>query len=64
MSLSSYLVIEQLRELAQLLAPYQANLTVAEFVGHLHETLRERLWLYSWLPIERPPNAAPTETSQ
>lgn len=48
-SLSSYLVIRQLHELAQLLEPYQANRAVAAFLTVLNDTLRQRLWLYSWL---------------
>ncbi|HUY47423.1 MAG TPA: hypothetical protein VMV92_17115 [Streptosporangiaceae bacterium] len=48
-SLSSYLVLGQLHELAQLLEPYQANRAVAAFLSVLNDTLRQRLWLYSWL---------------
>jgi tetratricopeptide (TPR) repeat protein len=53
-SLSSYLVIQQLRGLAQLLEPYQANQAVAIVCTSLHAALRERLWLYPWLaPVDQ-----------
>jgi tetratricopeptide (TPR) repeat protein len=48
-SLSSYLVIQQLRGLAQILEPYQANQAVAALCASLHGALRQRLWLYPWL---------------
>jgi len=48
-SLSSYLVIRQLKELSQLLAPYQANRLVEAFLTVLNDTLHQRLWLYTWL---------------
>jgi tetratricopeptide (TPR) repeat protein len=48
-SLSSYLVIRQLNELSQMLAPYRANRTVEAFLTVLSDTLRQRLWLYTWL---------------
>ena len=48
-SLSSYLVIRQLNELSQLLAPYQDNRLVKAFLKVLSDTLRQRLWLYTWL---------------
>jgi tetratricopeptide (TPR) repeat protein len=48
-SLSSYLVIRQLHELAQMLEPYQANRAVGAFLAVLNDALRQRLWLYSWL---------------
>jgi tetratricopeptide (TPR) repeat protein len=48
-SLSSYLVIQQLRGLAQLLEPYQANQAVAIVCTSLRAALRQRLWLYPWL---------------
>ena len=48
-SLSSYLVIRQLNELSELLAPYRANRAVEAFLTVLNDTLRQRLWLYTWL---------------
>jgi hypothetical protein len=48
-SLSSYLVIQQLRGMARLLDPYQANQAVAALCTSLHAALRQRLWLYPWL---------------
>ncbi len=48
-SLGSFLVIEQLLELQQLLQPHRANTVVGEFSTCLEEALRERLWLYQWL---------------
>lgn len=48
--LGSYLVIQQLLDLRQLLEPHRAtNKTVAAFLPCLEEALRERLWLYQWL---------------
>lgn len=51
-SLSSYLVIRQLNELSQLLASYGANRAVAAFLAALNDTLRQRLWLYTWLTAD------------
>jgi len=48
-SLGSYLVIQQLLDLKQLLEPHRANQVVAEFLGCLGEAWRERMWLYRWL---------------
>jgi tetratricopeptide (TPR) repeat protein len=48
-SLSSYLVIRQLNELSQLLDPYRTNRAVEAFLTVLNDTLRQRLWLYTWL---------------
>ena len=48
-SLGSFLVIEQLLELQQLLQPHRANTVVGGFLTSLEEALRERLWLYQWL---------------
>jgi tetratricopeptide (TPR) repeat protein len=47
--LGSYLVIQQLLDLKQLLQPHRTNRVVADFLGCLDEALRERLWLYQWL---------------
>jgi tetratricopeptide (TPR) repeat protein/transcriptional regulator with XRE-family HTH domain len=53
-SLSSYLVIQQLRELGRLLEPHQANQAVAALCSRLHNALRQRLWLYPWLaPVDQ-----------
>ncbi|SBW23038.1 hypothetical protein FDG2_3471 [Candidatus Protofrankia californiensis] len=52
--LGSYLVIQQLLDLKQLLEPHRAtNKTVAAFLPCLEEALRERLWLYQWLTKDR-----------
>lgn len=51
-SLSSYLVIQQLRDLGRLLEPYQANHTVAGFLTLLRGALRQRSWFYSWLSTD------------
>ncbi len=48
-SLGSYVVIQQLRGLEELLAPHQTNKAVAEFLACLDQVLRERLCLYQWL---------------
>jgi hypothetical protein len=48
-SLSSFLVLQQLRELHGLLTPYRSNRVVAEFLECLTGGLRERLQLYRWL---------------
>jgi ATP/maltotriose-dependent transcriptional regulator MalT len=47
--LGSYLVIEQLLDLKQLLEPHRGNRVVGDFLACLEEALRERLWLYQWL---------------
>jgi len=51
--LGSYLVIQQLRDLKQLLEPHRANKVVADFLVCLGEALRERTWLYQWLSKDR-----------
>jgi tetratricopeptide (TPR) repeat protein len=48
-SLGSYLVIQQLLDLQQLLEPYRPTQVVADFLLCLEEALRERVWLYQWL---------------
>ncbi|MGH3909038.1 MAG: hypothetical protein ACRDTE_33390 [Pseudonocardiaceae bacterium] len=48
-SLGSFLVVQQLRDLRQLLQPHRVNKVVADFLDCLDETLRERMWLYQWL---------------
>ncbi|HEV2375992.1 MAG TPA: helix-turn-helix transcriptional regulator [Streptosporangiaceae bacterium] len=48
-TLSSYLVVQQVRELANLLQPYHACSAVADFLTAARAALSERLWLYSWL---------------
>jgi transcriptional regulator with XRE-family HTH domain len=48
-SLGSFLVIEQLLGLQHALRSYSQNKAVAEFLGRLEESLRNRLWLYQWL---------------
>jgi tetratricopeptide (TPR) repeat protein/transcriptional regulator with XRE-family HTH domain len=47
--LGSYLVIQQLLDLKQLLGPHRGNRVVGDFLGCLEEALRERVWLYQWL---------------
>lgn len=47
--LGSYLVIQQLLDLKQLLEPHRANMVVADFLLCLDKALRERLWPYQWL---------------
>ena len=42
-------MIRQLNELSELLAPYRANRAVEAFLTVLNDTLRQRLWLYTWL---------------
>lgn len=53
-SLGSYLVIQQLRDIQQLLEPYNAAAVVREFLECLAEALRQRLWLYQWLTKDAP----------
>lgn len=48
-SLGSYQVIQQLRDLHQLLAPHSTNTVVRDFLDCLGEALRQRAWLYQWL---------------
>lgn len=48
-SLGSYLVIQQLGDLHQLLAPYSANPVMKDFLDCLNEALRQRAWLCQWL---------------
>ena len=60
-SLSSYLVIQQLRELAQLLEPYRANQAVAVLCTSLHGALRQRLWLYPWLAPDNQHGSTPAK---
>lgn len=48
-SLGSFLVIEQLLDLKQLLGPCRANKVVADFLVCLDDALRQRMWLYQWL---------------
>lgn len=48
-SLSSYLVVQQLGQLANLLEPYQANQVVGAYLTGASDELRQRSWLYSSL---------------
>lgn len=48
-SLSSYLVIEQLQQLRQLLRPYRANVVVKEFLAELTGELATRSTIHQWL---------------
>jgi len=48
--LGSYLVVQQLGELDQLLVPYRRSHDVTTFLGRLRQELRERRWLAAWLP--------------
>ncbi len=50
--LSSYLVLQQLRQLARDLEPCQANQAVAIFLASLNDALRQRLSLYSLLAAD------------
>lgn len=63
-SLSSYLVAQQLRELAKLLKPYQASQVVAAYLMAVHHALRERLWLSSWIDSDGSNGRALAEPSQ
>jgi tetratricopeptide (TPR) repeat protein len=63
-SLGSYLVLQQLRDLGQVLEQYRAERSIAEFLTVLDETLRGGLWLYSWLSAEGQKGEAAAETSQ
>ncbi|GLY97730.1 helix-turn-helix transcriptional regulator [Actinoplanes sp. NBRC 103695] len=47
--LGSYLIVQQFLELCRSLETYQTSRPVAEFLGRLDETLRDRLWLNRWL---------------
>lgn len=51
-SLSSFLVIRQLRDLHELLQPYRSSGVVADFLECLTGGLRERLRLYRWLDAD------------
>ncbi len=51
-SLSSFLVLQQLRELQELLQPHRSNRVVADFLECLTGGLRERLRLYRWLAAD------------
>jgi DNA-binding XRE family transcriptional regulator/tetratricopeptide (TPR) repeat protein len=48
-SLSSYLVVQQLSQLAQLFTPYRHIPSIAEFLDCLETTLPRRLLPYQWL---------------
>lgn len=48
-SLGSYVVLQQLVELKELLTPHHKNKTVADFLAYCDQVLRERLCLYQWL---------------
>jgi tetratricopeptide (TPR) repeat protein len=48
-SLSSYQVIQQLRDIQRLLEPYRANAAVRDFLECLAEALHQRVWFYQWL---------------
>jgi transcriptional regulator with XRE-family HTH domain len=48
-ALGSFLVIQQLLELGDLLQPHRANKIVSEFLTYLDDALRDRLWLYEQL---------------
>jgi Tetratricopeptide repeat. len=45
-SLGSYLVVQQLLDLTQLLGPYRADPAVRCFLGQLDDVLHERIWLH------------------
>ncbi len=59
--LSSYLVLQQLRELAGLLEPCQANQAVAVFLASLNDALRQRLSLHAWLAADVQQPGTPAE---
>jgi len=48
-SLSSYLVIGQLRDIQLQLEPYKNTAAVGEFLEYLTEALRQRVRMYQWL---------------
>lgn len=59
-ALGSYLVVQQLADLEQMLAPYIGDRDVAAFVQHLRGELRERRWLAQSVPPVRTALAAET----
>jgi tetratricopeptide (TPR) repeat protein len=60
-SLSSYLVVQQLRKLAEFLTPYRANHVVAAYLTAVDRALRDRLRLYSCQTADGSGNGAPGE---
>lgn len=60
-TLSSYLVVQQFRELARLLEPYRASVVVAAYLTAVRTALRERHWLYPWPGTDVGNDAAPRE---
>lgn len=62
-SLSSYLVAQQLRELANLLQPYRANPPIARFLSTLANALAERSWILTCIDskeADEAPSPGPT----
>ncbi|WP_216895666.1 helix-turn-helix domain-containing protein [Nocardia alni] len=55
-SLASFLVVKHLADLQQQLQPYQAVPAVHQFLEHLGEGMRERMWIQQWPPTN-PPHA-------
>lgn len=49
-ALGSYLVVQQLEELEQMLVPYARDRDVTAFLEHLRSELRDRRWLSQSLP--------------
>ncbi|MCA1606963.1 MAG: hypothetical protein LC775_16175, partial [Acidobacteria bacterium] len=48
-ALGSYVVVQQLLDLKEILRSHQKSKVVADFLACLEETLRKRLCLYQWL---------------
>lgn len=57
-SVSSYLVVQQLRQLAERLEPYRSSRVVADYLTAVEDVLRDRLWGYSWLAVDRSTDGA------
>jgi hypothetical protein len=53
-SLGSFLVIEQLLQLRQLLQSHRTDRIVGEFLACLDEALHQRQWLSQWLAKDQP----------
>ena len=49
--LGSYLIVQQLEELARLLHPFRRSHDVSAFLDTLNAELRDRRWLADWLPM-------------
>jgi transcriptional regulator with XRE-family HTH domain len=52
-ALGSFLVLQQLFDLKQVVERHRANSVVADFLSRLDEALKERMWLGRWLSKQR-----------